>query len=73
MVETMKWERNRLVLLDQTKLPLQVAWIVCREYRRVVTAIKKLEVRGAPAIGAVSYTHLQKQSFNFYRKRISFT
>ena len=54
MVETMKWERNRLVLLDQTKLPLQVAWIVCREYRRVVTAIKKLEVRGAPAIGAAA-------------------
>lgn len=54
MVETMKWEQGRLVLLDQTQLPLQVAWVICQDYRRVVTAIQKLEVRGAPAIGAAA-------------------
>ena len=54
MVETMKWENGKLVLLDQTKLPVKVAWISCNTYQRVGKAIKKLEVRGAPAIGAAA-------------------
>ena len=54
MVETMRWENGKLVLLDQTKLPLKVAWISCDTYQRVGKAIQKLEVRGAPAIGAAA-------------------
>ena len=54
MVETMSWENGKLVLLDQTKLPLKVAWISCDTYQRVGKAIQKLEVRGAPAIGAAA-------------------
>ena len=54
MVETMKWENGKLVLLDQTKLPVKVAWISCDTYQRVGKAIQKLEVRGAPAIGAAA-------------------
>jgi methylthioribose-1-phosphate isomerase len=54
MVETMKWENGKLVLLDQTKLPVKVAWISCGTYQRVGKAIQKLEVRGAPAIGAAA-------------------
>ena len=54
MVETMKWENGKLVLLDQTKLPVKVAWISCNTYQRVGKAIQKLEVRGAPAIGAAA-------------------
>ena len=54
MVETMKWEKGELILLDQTQLPLKVEWIPCNTYRRVGKAIQKLEVRGAPAIGAAA-------------------
>ena len=54
MVETMRWENGKLVLLDQTKLPLKLAWIYCDTYRRVGKAIQNLEVRGAPAIGAAA-------------------
>ncbi len=54
MVETMKWEDGKLILLDQTKLPVTVEWISCDTYRRVGEAIQKLEVRGAPAIGAAA-------------------
>ena len=54
MVETMRWENGKLVLLDQTKLPLKVAWISCDTYQRVGKAIQRLEVRGAPAIGAAA-------------------
>ena len=54
MVETMKWKDGKLVLLDQTKLPVKVAWISCDTYQRVGKSIQKLEVRGAPAIGAAA-------------------
>jgi len=54
MVETMIWESDRLTLLDQTKLPTAIEWIPCTTYQRVISAIKKLEVRGAPAIGAAA-------------------
>jgi len=54
MVKTMKWENGTLVLLDQTKLPAGIEWIPCTTYTRVGKAIRKLEVRGAPAIGAAA-------------------
>lgn len=54
MVETMRWEQGKLVLLDQTLLPNEIAWITCTDYLRVRLAIKRLEVRGAPAIGAAA-------------------
>lgn len=54
MVETMRWEQDKLILLDQTLLPQQIVWIECTDYLRVRLAIKRLEVRGAPAIGAAA-------------------
>lgn len=54
MLETMRWENGKLILLDQTKLPQERLFIACSEYKRVKEAIKKLEVRGAPAIGAAA-------------------
>ena len=52
MVHTLKWEKNILIIIDQTKLPTYVEYIECKDYKMVIEAIKKLEVRGAPAIGA---------------------
>src|SRR5262249_58579809 len=40
-----------LRLLDQTRLPIEVAYRDCRELETVRTAICELAVRGAPAIG----------------------
>lgn len=54
MIETMRWEQGKLVLLDQTLLPNEIAWIACNDYLRVKLAIERLEVRGAPAIGAAA-------------------
>ncbi|MBX3423932.1 MAG: S-methyl-5-thioribose-1-phosphate isomerase [Pirellulaceae bacterium] len=42
---------GHLRLLDQTLLPSQVRWIECHSVDAVWEAIKKLRVRGAPAIG----------------------
>jgi methylthioribose-1-phosphate isomerase len=53
-VETMRWvgdDQGYLVLIDQTRLPLELIEIECRNVETVWEAIKQLRVRGAPAIG----------------------
>lgn len=42
---------GHLVLIDQTKLPVELLHIECRDVETVWEAIKMLRVRGAPAIG----------------------
>ena len=52
--ETLRWvgdERGHLVLIDQTRLPVELVEIECRDVEAVWQAIKQLCVRGAPAIG----------------------
>lgn len=51
---SMRWDGAVLWLLDQTKLPREISWIACSDYARVAEAIRRLEVRGAPAIGAAA-------------------
>ncbi|WP_066639364.1 S-methyl-5-thioribose-1-phosphate isomerase [Desulfolucanica intricata] len=53
-MESMRWENGVLMLLDQTRLPGEVYYKPCRDYREVAEAIKTLRVRGAPAIGAAA-------------------
>jgi len=53
-VKSMIWDGQSLSLLNQTKLPVVVEYIKCTDYERIGEAIKKLEVRGAPAIGAAA-------------------
>lgn len=47
----LRWERDTLFLLDQTKLPLHEVWVPCRTAGEVADAIRTMIVRGAPAIG----------------------
>jgi len=49
--KTIRREGKKLILLDQTVLPDGLAYNEYRHYRDVIPAIKRLEVRGAPAIG----------------------
>jgi methylthioribose-1-phosphate isomerase len=51
---TVKWQDNSVVLIDQTKLPNKLVYVKCRDYMEVADAIKKLVVRGAPAIGVTA-------------------
>ena len=51
MVATIEWKDNKVVMLDQSRLPLEVINIECTDYRMVADCIKKLKIRGAPAIG----------------------
>ncbi len=49
--KTLYREDKKLVLLDQTVLPEKLVYNTYTHYRDVIPAIKRLEVRGAPAIG----------------------
>lgn len=53
-MEAIKWYAGNLSLLDQTKLPAEVTYIQCSSWQTVAKSIKKLSVRGAPAIGVAA-------------------
>ena len=50
-IETLKWTNDQLVLLDQTRLPEQEAYLGIQSLEELIVAIQSLCVRGAPAIG----------------------
>ena len=51
MVKTIEWADGKVVMLDQSKLPFEVTFIECTDYMQVADGIRKLWIRGAPAIG----------------------
>ena len=57
-MDAIRWQETSLALLDQTKLPTQEVWEDYTDYRKVADAIRRLVVRGAPAIGiAAAYAY----------------
>jgi methylthioribose-1-phosphate isomerase len=53
--QTIEWHPNGyLRLLDQTRLPAETVYLDCRTVEEVWHAIKRLSVRGAPAIGVAA-------------------
>jgi len=54
MIETIQWTADGVVMIDQTVLPREVRFVVCRSYREVAGAIKTMVIRGAPAIGVAA-------------------
>ena len=53
-LKTLEWKKNKLFLLDQTRLPQTEVYRPCASYQDVAAAIKKMVVRGAPAIGVAA-------------------
>jgi methylthioribose-1-phosphate isomerase len=50
-LRTVEWKNNKVVMIDQTKLPNELVFVEYSNYLEVANAIKTLVVRGAPAIG----------------------
>lgn len=51
IVKTIYWHGDVVMMLDQSRLPLEVQYIECKDYQTIADGIKKLCIRGAPAIG----------------------
>ena len=50
-LKTVEWKNNKVIMIDQTKLPEKLIFVEYDDYKQVAEAIKTLVVRGAPAIG----------------------
>src|SRR4051812_14880026 len=54
MFAPIAWREDALELLDQTRLPADEVWLRCTTAADVAAAIRRLAVRGAPAIGVAA-------------------
>ncbi len=77
MVKTIEWVDGKVIMLDQSKLPLEVTFIECTDYKKVAEGIKKLWIRGAPAIGiaaamgiALGAQEIKAGNFDEFRKSL---
>jgi len=48
---SLKFQNDKLIFLDQTKVPFAENYVVTDDYNRIAEAIERLEIRGAPLIG----------------------
>lgn len=54
MLQTISWTGEAVRLLDQTRLPTETVYVDVTDERQMWDAIKRLVVRGAPAIGVAA-------------------
>jgi methylthioribose-1-phosphate isomerase len=54
MLPTIKWDKDKIIMLDQRKLPGEEVYLECRDHEEVADAIEKMAIRGAPAIGVAA-------------------
>jgi len=50
-LKTVEWRDNKVIMIDQTKLPNKLVFVEYSNYNQIADAIRNLVVRGAPAIG----------------------
>ena len=73
MIPSIEWVDNKVKMIDQTQLPRELKFLEFDDYRDVGTAIKVMNIRGAPAIGVaaamgmalatIEYKELPKEPF----------
>lgn len=76
MIPTIEWKDGKVCMLDQTRLPAEVVYTDCADYKTVAKGIKELWIRGAPAIGiaaamgvALAANDIRARDFEtFYKK-----
>jgi methylthioribose-1-phosphate isomerase len=54
MIKTVEWTKDGVAMLDQRLLPSQETYLMLRSYDEVAEAIRKMVIRGAPAIGVAA-------------------
>ncbi|HEX5834824.1 MAG TPA: S-methyl-5-thioribose-1-phosphate isomerase, partial [Pyrinomonadaceae bacterium] len=54
MIKTVEWTNEGIRMLDQRVLPAQENYLMLRSYDEVAEAIRKMVIRGAPAIGVAA-------------------
>jgi methylthioribose-1-phosphate isomerase len=52
--KTIEWKDDRVLMIDQRKLPNEEVYFECLSFEDVAWAIKNMVIRGAPAIGVAA-------------------
>ncbi|HEX5036217.1 MAG TPA: S-methyl-5-thioribose-1-phosphate isomerase [bacterium] len=52
--KTIEWKDDKVLMIDQRKLPVEEVYVECSDYKQVADAIKTMVIRGAPAIGVAA-------------------
>lgn len=65
MIRPVEWKDNRLVLIDQTRLPEECVEIAIESAEELWEAIRNLRVRGAPAIGVAAAFGVALEAFRY--------
>ncbi len=67
MIENIIFKNNHLQIIDQTNLPEQLKYLNISTLDDAISALKKLQVRGAPAIGIFSAYAVLVHALNLYK------
>jgi len=68
MIPTIEWDGMHIRMVDQRKIPSKIDWYICRGYKDVIKAIKKMVIRGAPAIGVAGAMGLALGAYSIRSK-----
>lgn len=77
IIKTIEWKDDKVIILDQRKLPHEEVYNTYEDYKGVADAIKNMVIRGAPAIGiaaamgvAIGAHGIGVKTFDEFYKRI---
>ncbi|MCX8031641.1 MAG: S-methyl-5-thioribose-1-phosphate isomerase [Thermodesulfovibrionales bacterium] len=78
MFKAIEWKHDKVIILDQRRLPKEICYIECYDYQSVADCIRRLCIRGAPAIGiasamgiALGAQNIEAKSFDDFMKKIT--
>jgi methylthioribose-1-phosphate isomerase len=69
--QTIAWKDNKVVILDQRRLPADEVYLECSDVAAVAEAILTMAIRGAPAIGIAAAMGLALGALGIARKDFS--
>ncbi len=61
---SIEWKVGKVRFIDQSQLPARLEYIETTDYKRLIGAIRKMEVRGAPLIGITAAYALALVAFH---------
>ena len=70
MIQTLEWTDQGVRFIDQTKLPTEETYVVCKTDEQVAEVIRTMVVRGAPAIGVAAAMGIALGMKNSHAQRV---
>ncbi len=70
---TIEWKNNKVYMIEQNLLPIELKNIECKTYEEVAEAIETMVIRGAPAIGVAAAFGLALAAKNSKEKNFDVT